>query len=61
MKTPRRKALRIAREIAIKVIGCRLRDLRGECLEDLLLDLDGHGGVSVYWGCFTDEILKEVV
>lgn len=52
----KRQLLRIAIKCS-RLFGCHYSEIRGDTIGKLLRGAELFGGVTIAWGCFTDEDL----
>ena len=57
---PNQKILVAAQGVA-DVLDCTTKDLKGKTLRDSFSDCENVGGVTVYWGMWTEEELNTVL
>lgn len=57
------ESIKISKEALKKqcenIIGDGEDCLKGELIRDVLNDIDGYGGVNIFWGCIDENMLDE--
>jgi len=53
--------IQVAAQGIADVLDCTVGDLKGKTLKDSFSDCEKCGGVTVYWGMWTEEELNTVI